>query len=133
MTNKDVGPHVGGFPIAVEALPTGHRYLFCSGGYTYKFPELKWGEVTYQPIEQVYTGDGHFTLSVVPSEALDVPVVGACLLQARMGYVFSPTEQPEAFHVRLAPRNSLWEGTEQQMYAILKEALAFHVAAVDQR
>jgi hypothetical protein len=132
MTNKGLGPYVGGFPIAVEALPTVHRYVGCSGGYTYKFPELKWGAVTHQPIEQLYTGDGHFTLSVVPSEAIDVPVVGACLLQARMGYVFSPIERPEAFSVRLAPPNSLWKGKEQQMYSVLKEALASHVVAVAQ-
>lgn len=130
MTNKSLGPHVGGFPIAVEALPTGHRYLGCSGGYTYKFPELRWGEETHQSIEQVYSGDGHFEVSIVPSEQVDVPVVGVCLLQARMGYVFSPIEQPQAFLVPLAPHNEPWEGQERRMYDLLKRSLSDHVAAV---
>jgi hypothetical protein len=129
LENKYVASGIGGFPIVVHALPNGHRYLHSRGGYTYKI-EAKWGAVTHQPIEQVYTGDGHFELSVVPSKVADVPVVGACLLQARRGYVFSPIERPEAFLVDLAPQDPLWKGREREMYERLNHALECHVAAV---
>lgn len=133
MTNRDLGAHVGGFPIAVHAIPEGHRYLAFSGGYTYKFPTLRWGEVTHQPIEQVYTGDGHFEMSVIPSDTINVPVVGACLLQARTGFVFSPIERPEPFLIPLAAPNLAWKGHEREMYDVLKTALAAHVTATEQR
>jgi hypothetical protein len=128
---KYVQHGVGGFPIAVEATPTKHRYLGSNGSYTYKFPQLRWGEETYQSDEEVYTGEGHFIFSVLPSEAVDTPCVGACLLQARLGYVFSPMGQPEAFEISLGTPDSLWLGKEQQMYNVLKHALASHVAAVN--
>ncbi|WP_131803251.1 MULTISPECIES: hypothetical protein [unclassified Mesorhizobium] len=131
MTNRsDLGLHIGGIPICVSAASSGHRYLGQTGIYTYKFPPLKAGQETHQPIEQVYTGDGHFQLSVVPSDADDVPVVGVCLLQARTGYVFSPIEQPEAFVIPLAPPTLEWEGHEQQMFGTLKAAIATHVDTV---
>jgi hypothetical protein len=113
--------------MAVEATPAAHRYLGCNGVYTYKI-DIEWGEETHQPIEQVYTGDGHFMFSVIPSEAVDVPVVGTCLLQAWMGFVFSPMERPQPFVVPLAPRQLEWHG--QKMYNVLKQALAAHVGAV---
>lgn len=130
MTNKNLSPVVGGFPIAVIASPAGHRYLSGSGVYTYKFPDIEWGKETHQSIEQVYSGDGHFELSIVPSEHLDVPVVGVCLLQARTGYVYSPIEDPEAFRVTLAPHDEPWAGQQQRMHGILKQAVADHAAAV---
>lgn len=131
MTNKDLGSSVGGFPISVEALPTAHRYLGITGTYTYKFPALKWGEETHQPIEQVYSGDGHFMFSIVPSQISDVPVVGACLLQARQGYVFSPLEEPHAFRIDLLPENTEWEGKEQEMYKHLNDAISQHVHRIN--
>ena len=130
MTNKDLGPSVGGLPIAVQATASDHRYLFLAGTYTYEFPPLRPGEQVQQPIEQVYTGRGHFGLYVVPSQAVNTPVVGGCLLQARMGYVFSPIEKPEAFRVPLLPSTVEWEGHEQQMLEVLQRELATHVGRV---
>lgn len=40
MTNKDLGNSVGGFPIAVQATASDHRYLPLSGTYIYEFPPL---------------------------------------------------------------------------------------------
>ena len=126
LKNKDLGPSIGGFPISVEATTSGHRYVHVTGAYTYKMPEGMWGRETHQSIEQVYTGDGHFTLSVVPGELADVPVVGACLLQARKGYVYSPMEQPCAFQVALSAPELRWEGHEHEMYSVLNRAIASH-------
>ena len=130
LTGRDLGDSVGGFPVAVGATGVSHRYLGHSGFYTFKFPELKWGEETHQSIESVYTGDGHFALGVMPPDQEDVPVFGAYSLQARMGYVYSPLEQPEAFCVRLWPSDRPWEGHEEEMFDTLKRSLAHHVAAV---
>lgn len=132
MTNKDLGPDVGGFPIALGATVDGHRYLGQSGLYTYKFPELKWGEETHQSIDQVYSGDGHFEMSVIPPENSDVPVVGVCLLQARTGYVYSPMEDPLAIRVPLAEPNAPWDGKQHEMFSALQHAIAAHVARVEQ-
>jgi hypothetical protein len=129
MQNKDLGPYIGGFPMAVEAMPTGHRYLGCDGGYIYNFPDVPWGGVGHQSPQQIYTGDGYFTLSIFPNEP-NVPVVGACLLQERTGYVFSPIEQSDAFRIRLAPPYSSWIGQENVMYQTLRRAVADHIAAV---
>lgn len=129
LTGKHGEETVGGFPIAVVATTQDHHYAPHTGGYTYKFPEMKWGETTYQPMDQVYSGDGHFELSIVRSEKSDVPVVGACLLQARTGYVYSPIEQPEPFKVELL-RHSTWKGREQEMYRALRNAIEEHVHAV---
>ena len=59
----------------------------------------------------------------------DDPVVGACLLQARTGYVYSPIEQPAPFRVELL-RDNAWEGREQEMYGVLRKAIEEHVRAV---
>jgi hypothetical protein len=80
-------------------------------------------------MDQVYTGDGHFQLSIVCSDFGDVPVVGACLLQARTGYVYSPIERPEPFKIELLSERA-WEGREQEMYRVLREAIEEHVRAV---
>jgi hypothetical protein len=130
LMGKHLHHGVGGFPMAVEAMPTGHRYIGCSGSYNYKFTEPRSGEENYQSIEDVYTGDGHFRFSVIPSKNSDMPVVGACLLQARMGYVYSPMEKAEPFSIPLAPADSLWAGKETQMYKVIKTALSDHVVAV---
>ena len=122
MTNKDLGDHIGGFPTAVEATSEGHRYLGCSGFYTFKFPALKWGEETHQSIEEVYSGEGHFQLSVMPLSASDIPVMGVCLLQARTGYVYSPLCQPSARSIRLTDRTE-WEGHENAMFSVLRQAM----------
>ncbi|MGJ4859506.1 hypothetical protein ACN6KF_005533 [Labrys sp. La1] len=122
MTNKDLGDHIGGFPTAVEATSEGHRYLGCSGFYTFKFPALKWGEETHQSVEEVYSGEGHFQLSVMPHSESDIPVMGVCLLQARTGYVYSPLRQPSGRSIKLTDRTE-WEGHEAEMYAVLRHAM----------
>lgn len=129
LTGKHGELTVGGFPIAVVATMQEHHYAPLCCAYTYKFPEIKWGETTYQSMDQVYSGDGHFQLSIMRSEMSDVPVVGACLLQARTGYVYSQIEQPEPFKVELL-RDSAWEGREREMYGVLREAIEEHVRAV---
>lgn len=129
LTGKHGEATVGGFPIAVVGTMQDHHYAAHTGVYTYKFPELKWGETTYQSMDQVYSGDGHFQLSIVPSAVSNVPVVGACLLQARTGYVYSPIEQPEPFKVELQ-RDGVWEGKEREMYRVLEEAIEERVRAV---
>lgn len=127
LTNCDLGDSVGGFPVAVGATTESHRYLAHSGFYTFRFPELKWGEETHQPIEQVYTGDGHFAIGVMPPKVPNVPVFGAYSLQGRIGYVYSPLENPEAFRVALWPHGEPWEGHETEMFAVLSRAIADHV------
>jgi hypothetical protein len=132
ITGKHGEPSVGGVPIMVRAQPEGHRYLHRAAFYTYKL-NIEWGRTTVQPMEQVYTGDGHFQLQIVPSEQSDVPVVGACLLQARKGYVYSPIERPQdptPYAVDLLPGVDQWEGREREMYAALDAAIKKHVAAV---
>jgi hypothetical protein len=101
-----------------------------SGFYTYEFPTLEWGEVTYQPIEQVYTGSGHFEFSVMSSQTVNTPVVGICLLQARMGYILSPLEYPLASAIPLASADTAWKGQEERMFNVLRQALESHVAQV---
>ncbi|MEI5676684.1 MULTISPECIES: hypothetical protein [unclassified Mesorhizobium] len=133
LTSKDLGPHIGGFPIVLGATAQKHRYLGSTGVYTYKFPNLKWGEETHQSIEEVYSGEGHFQMSVLPPDVSDIPVVGICLLQARMGYVYSPIENERAFRVPLADAAEPWEGNEQDMYAVLRRTVADHVASVNGR
>ncbi|MBB3917713.1 hypothetical protein [Rhizobium fabae] len=130
LTNKDLGDTVGGFPVAVGASQGEHRYLAHSGFYTFKFPTLKWGEETHQDVDQVYTGDGHFALGVIPPSVSGVPVFGAYSLQGRIGYVYSPLEAPEAFRVQLWPNGQPWEGHEQKMFATLRRELEKHVDAV---
>jgi len=130
LTNRDLGDTVGGFPVAVGATGQQHRYLAHSGFYTFKFPTLRWGEETHQDVEQVYTGDGHFALGVMPPAVSGVPVFGAYSLQGRVGYVYSPLEDPEAFRVPLWPMGQPWEGHEQEMFATLRQELDKHVAAV---
>lgn len=122
MTNKDLGDHIGGLPTAVEAKLEGHRYLGCSGFHTSKFPTLKWGEETYQSMEEVYSGEGHFQLSVMAPSERDIPVMGVCLFQARTGYVYSPLRQPSGRSVKLTARIE-WEGQEAEMYAVLRQAV----------
>lgn len=122
MTNKDLGDHIGGFPTAVEATSEKHCYLGCSGFYTYKFPLLKWGEETHQSVEEVYSGEGHFQLSVMPLLESHIPVMGVCLLQARTGYMYSPLLQPSARAIKLIDRLD-WEGHEEAMYGVLRQAL----------
>jgi hypothetical protein len=122
MTNKDVGNQIGGFPTAVEATSEKHRYLACSGFYTYKFPPLKWGEETQQSVEEVYSGEGHFQFSVMPLLESDIPVMGACLLQARTGYMYSPLRWPSGQAIKLIDRTD-WEGHEDAMYRVLRQAL----------
>lgn len=129
LTGKHGEVTVGGFPIAVVATTHDHHYAPHTGTYTYKFPEMKWGETAYQSMDQVYSGDGHFQLTIVRSAMSDVPVVGACLLQARTGYVYSPIEQPEPVKVELL-RDSAWEGREQEMYGALREVIEERVRAV---
>lgn len=132
LTGKHGEVTIGGFPTAVVATMQDHHYAAHTGAYTYKFPEMKWGETTHQSMDQIYSGDGHFQLSIVPSTASDVPVVGACLLQARTGYVYSPIEQPEPFKVVLL-RDSAWEGKEKEMYRVLHEAIEERVRTVSPR
>ena len=122
MTNKDLGDHIGGFPTGVEAKSEGHRYLGCSGLYTFKFRALKWGEETHQSAEEVYSGEGHFQLSVMPPSESDIPVMGVCLLQARTGYVYSPLCQPSGRSIKLTDRIE-WEGHEAEMYGVLRKAM----------
>lgn len=129
LTGKHGEVTVGGFPIAVVATKQDHHYAAHTGVYTYKFPELKWGSTTHQSMDQVYSGDGHFQLSIIPSATSDVPVVGACLVQARTGYVYSPIEQPEPFKVELL-RDEAWEGREHEMYGVVRKAIEERVRAV---
>ncbi len=57
--------------------------------------------------------------------------MGACLIQGRIGFVFSPIEQPQAFRMRFdVPER--WIGHEREMYRQLEEAIATHVAIVNQ-
>ncbi|KSV76012.1 hypothetical protein N185_16320 [Sinorhizobium sp. GW3] len=130
LTNRDLGDSIGGFPVVVGATVEKHRYLAQSGFYTFKFPELRWGEDTHQPVEQLYTGDGHFEIGVMPPKIPNVPVFGAYSLQARTGYVYSPLEDPEAFRVPLWPHGEPWEGHEAGMYEVLGRKIAEHVATV---
>ncbi len=130
MTGLHGEASVGGFPIAVRALPDGHRYVHHSGFYTYKFPPPVWGGTTVQPIEQVYSGDGHFQLSIMPSESKDVPIVAACLVQARQGYIYSPIERPEPYTVQLLPGEEHWHRREREMYSALTAAMSARLAAV---
>lgn len=129
LTTRGIGPTVGGFAIAVEAVATGHRYLGHSAFYTYKL-DLKWGKETHQSEEQVYSGDGHFEYSVHPSKYNNVPIVGVCLLQARTGYIYSPLEQVHPFRVPLAPPDLNWIGHERQMYRALDAEIESHVSIV---
>jgi hypothetical protein len=126
MTNGDLGDHIGGFPMAVEATREGHRYLGCSGVYTFKFPTLKWGAETHQSIEEIYSGEGHFQFSVMPISQSDIPVLGVCLLQARTGYVYSPLCQTSARSVKLTDQTE-WDGHQDAMYAVLREAMGEEV------
>jgi hypothetical protein len=130
LQNKLAHVGVAGFPMAVLATPTGHHYLGSSGNYTYEFPALESNTVTHQPIGQIYTGAGYFMFHVISSGASDIPVVGACLLQARLGWVFSPMESDEVFEVTLAPPGTPWMGKEPQMFNVLRQALDDHVAAI---
>jgi len=130
LTNKELGDHIGGFPVAVGATSKCHRYLFHHGAYTYTFPTLKWGEETHQPIDQVYSGDGHFELGIMPPDVPNVPVLGAYSLQARIGYVYSPIENSQAFPVPLWDQGKPWHGHESEMYDTLRKAITEHVAKV---
>lgn len=129
LTQRHVGDGIGGFPIIVSATPHSHQYMMGSAGYDYKL-NIIWGQVTEQPWEQVESGDGHYRFIIMPSEQPDVPVVGACLLQARTGYVYSPIEQPEPFPVPLIAHNERWEGREQEMFGVLQAAIEEHVVRV---
>jgi hypothetical protein len=129
LTGKHGEVTVGGFPIAVVATMQDHHYAPHDGTFTYEFPEMKWGETTYQSMDQLYSGDGHFQLSIMRSAMSDVPVVGACLLQARTGYVYSPIERPQPFKIELL-REGAWKGKEQEMYRVLREAIEERVGAV---
>lgn len=131
MSNKDLGDQIGGFPTAVEAKPEGHRYLGCSGFYTFKFPALKWGEETHQSMDEVYSGEGHFQMSVITLSESDILVMGVCLLQARTGYVYSPLRQPSGRGVKLTDRIE-WEGQEAEMYAVLRQAMNDEVRDLSQ-
>lgn len=88
MTAKGLGNTIGGFPIAAVASPGRRAYLHHSGFYTYDLPEIPPSTTVEQSIEDVYTGRNHFTLAILPSSRSGLPVVGACLLQARAGWVF---------------------------------------------
>ncbi|MDR7031257.1 hypothetical protein [Rhizobium rosettiformans] len=122
LTNKNLGDVIGGFPTAVEATSAGHRYLTCSGFYTYKFPTMKSGQEIHQSVEEVYSGEGHFQLSVMPIIKSDIPVMGVCLLQARTGYVYSPLLRPSGRSIKLLDRTE-WEGYETEMYRTLQKAM----------
>lgn len=129
-TAKDLGDSIGGFPIAVSATLSEHRYLAHTSAYTFELPPIQWGETAVQSIDEVYTGSNHFTMSVMPSRTADVPVVGVCLLQACTGYVFSPIEHYLPFKVELAPAGAEWEGSEREMFNRLQDAIDSHAAAV---
>lgn len=129
LTGHGLGPHVGGAPIVVEATSERHRYLGCTGAYTYEFPVL-WGRETHQSIDQIYTGQGHFQLSVMPSQRSDVPVVGVCLLQARTGYIYSPLDAHAESIVELAPAGSDWEDRQQEMYETLRARIEHHAQRI---
>lgn len=88
MRNRDLGPHVDGFPIALGSAPEAHRYLGQSGVYTYKFPKLEWGKATYQSVDEIYSGEDISSGAPSHRRCPNVPVVGVSLLQARTGYVF---------------------------------------------
>jgi hypothetical protein len=130
MTAKDLGNVIGGFPISVLATPAKHAYLYHAGFYTFDLPAVRPGETVEQSIEDVYTGRNHVMMSVIPSRQSDVPVVGACLLQALTGWVYSPIEDRTPFKVQLAPAGTEWEGRERDMYDKLLAAIEAHVGAV---
>ena len=130
LTGKHVTDGIGGFPVVVEANRDHHRYKFASAAYTYKL-NIIWGQTTEQPWEQVESGDGHYQLDILVSERTGVPVVAACLLQAKMGYVYSPIERPEPFPITLFASDERWDGREQEMFAKLRAALDEHVTEVD--
>lgn len=122
MTNRGLGDHIGGFPTAVEATSEGHRYLSCSGFYTFKFPALKWGEETHQSIEEVYSGEGHLEMAMMAPSRSDIPVMGVCLVQARTGYLYSPLCRQPARLIKLIDQQK-WAGHETAMYAVLRQAM----------
>lgn len=59
-----------------------------------------------------------------------MPVVGACLLQAGIGWVYSPMERIDPFKIQLAPPGSDLEGLQHQMLGRLQEAIEERVEAV---
>jgi hypothetical protein len=108
-----------------EGTPLHH-----SGFYTYDLPAIHAGETVEQSIEDVRTGRNHLMLSVLPSRQAGVPVVGACLLQAGIGWVYSPMERVDPFKIELAPAGFDVEGREQEMWGRLQDAIEEHVQAV---
>jgi|GEM_PF-4236986 len=130
LTGQNIGEKIGGFPVTIYATNESHNYMPFFGSYTYKFPKLKSGMPTYQEINQVYTGDGHFEFGILPPETPNLPVLGAYSLQAKMGYIYSPIEQVDPYCIRLWPSDQPWEGHEDEMLQILKKAINDHVLNV---
>jgi hypothetical protein len=130
MTGRNLGNTIGGFPVAAFATPEQHRYVHHTGTYTYDLRQIGPGETVEQSIADVYTGRNYFQLSMVPSSRPDVPVVGACLLQACTGWVYSPIQDIRPFKIALAPAGTEWEGRHQEMFAKLQAAIEEHVDAL---
>jgi len=61
---------------------------------------------------------------------LECPLLGACLLQAGVGWVYSPMESVDPFRIELAPAGFYLEGREQEMFGRLKKAIEEHVETV---
>jgi len=123
-TNERIprGDGVGGFPIAVEASPDGHRYRGHSVHMSWK-PITFVPGTTYQDPADLQTGDWSFHHTVMHTEERGVAVVAAQIPQARVGFVYAPLLQDEPRRVTLLRPGVDWTEHQEEMFAVLRDAL----------
>lgn len=85
-----LGEGVGGFPVGLDACPTGHRFRGHSFHHDWKPIQFLPGVEQHQDAADMQTGDWTFHHTIMSAKQVGIAVLAAQIQQARRAYVYVP-------------------------------------------
>jgi hypothetical protein len=129
-TNPDVfaGSGVGGFPVVLEARPDGHIYKGHHLSATWKPITFVPGRTTYEDENDLLTGEWSFRHDILAPKKPGLAILGAEVLQAKIGFIYAPMLEDDPDRVRLLAGNEKWTQKQSEMHAVMRRALDAKIA-----
>lgn len=132
-----LGEGVGGFPVGLDACPTGHRFRGHSFHHDWKPIEVLPGVEQHQSAADMQTGDWTFHHAIMRTKHVGIAVLAAQIQQARRAYIYAPLLDDTPKSVILLEDGVDWTEHQEIMnrrtVQALDEAVARMAAALARR
>jgi hypothetical protein len=117
-----LGAGVGGFPIVLQALPSGHVYKGHTVNSSWKPIEFVPRATIFEDENDLLTGEWSFRHDILATKSTGIAVLGAEVLQAKLGFVYAPLIEFGPIPVRLLESDENWTQHQVAMHKKMRAA-----------